>query len=54
MEEKSNAYRVLVWKPEENRPLGKPKCRMEDNIKMHLGEVGWGKEWIDLPKDRDQ
>ena len=34
-----NAHRVLVRKPEENRPLGRPRCRWEDNIKMHLREV---------------
>ena len=35
-------YRVLVWKPEGKRPLGRPMCRWEDNIKMDLQEVGCG------------
>jgi hypothetical protein len=35
------AYRILVQKPEERRPLGRPRRRWEDNIKMDLGEVGW-------------
>jgi hypothetical protein len=35
-------YRGLVWKPEENRQLGRPRRRWEDNIKMELQEVGWG------------
>ena len=36
------AYTVLVGKPEERRPLGTPRSRWEDNIKMDLREVGWG------------
>jgi hypothetical protein len=36
------AYRVLVGKPEGRRPLGMPRQRWEDNIKMHPQEVGWG------------
>ena len=43
------AYRVLVGKPEGKRPLGRPRCRWDDNIKMDLHEVGcWGMDWIDL------
>jgi hypothetical protein len=42
MGEKRNAYRLLVGKPEGNRPLGRPKRRWVDNIRMDLGEVGWG------------
>jgi hypothetical protein len=38
--EKTNAYRILVGKPEGKRPLGRPKCRWLDNIKMHLRENG--------------
>jgi len=38
----SGAYRVLMGKPEGKRPLGRPRCRWEDNIKMDLQEVGWG------------
>jgi hypothetical protein len=51
--EKRNAYRVLVGKPEGKRPLGTPKCRWMDNIRMDLGEVGWGDvDWIGLAKYR--
>ena len=41
MGERRGAYRVLVKKPEVNRPLGRPRRRWEDNIKMDLKEVGW-------------
>jgi hypothetical protein len=41
MGEKKNAYRLLVGKPEGNRPLGRPRRRWVDNIRMDLGEVGW-------------
>jgi len=40
--ERRGVYRVLVGKPEGKRPLGRPKHRWEDNIKMDLQEVGWG------------
>jgi hypothetical protein len=42
MGEKRNAYRILVGKPEKRRPLGRPRHRWEDNIKMNLIEIGWG------------
>jgi hypothetical protein len=42
MEERRVVYRVLVGKPEYKRPLGRPRHRWEDNIKMDLQEVGWG------------
>jgi hypothetical protein len=42
MGEKRNAYRLLVGKPEEKRPPGRPRRRWVDNIRMDLGEVGWG------------
>jgi hypothetical protein len=42
MGEKRNVYRLLVGKPEVKRPLGRPRCRWVDNIRMDLGEVGWG------------
>jgi hypothetical protein len=46
-----NAYRTLVGKPEVKRPLGIPRRRWVDNIKMDLGEIGWGgMDWIDLVK----
>jgi hypothetical protein len=38
---KRNAYRILMGKPEGKRPLGTPRCRWEDNIKMDLREIGW-------------
>jgi hypothetical protein len=44
MEERRNAYRLLVEKPEGRRPLGRPRRSWVDNIKMHLVEVGWGDE----------
>jgi hypothetical protein len=55
MGEKRNAFRILVGKPESKRPLGKPRRRLVDNIKMVLGEIGWdGVDWIDLAQDRGQ
>jgi hypothetical protein len=42
MGEKRNAYRLLVGKPEGKRPLGRPRRSLVDNIRMDLGEVGWG------------
>jgi hypothetical protein len=48
-------YRVLVGKPEGKSPLGRPRCRWEDNVKADLQEVGFGgMEWIQLTKDRDR
>jgi hypothetical protein len=45
--EKSDAYRLLVGKPEGRRPLGRPRHRWVDNIRMDLGEVGWDDvDWI--------
>ncbi|KAJ4444371.1 hypothetical protein ANN_06163 [Periplaneta americana] len=55
MGESRNAYRVLVGRPEGKRPLGRPRHRWEDNIKMDLREVGYDdREWINLAQDRDQ
>jgi hypothetical protein len=52
---KRNAYRILVGHPEEKRPLGTPRRRWEDNIRMDLREIGWGgMDWIDLAQDREQ
>jgi hypothetical protein len=42
MGEERGVYRVSVGKPEGNRPLGRPRCRWEDNIRMDLQEVGCG------------
>jgi len=48
-------YRVLVGKPVRKRPLGRPRLRWEDNIKMDLQEVGCeGMNWIDLTQNRDR
>jgi hypothetical protein len=55
MGEKRNAYRILVGKAERKRPLGRPRCRSIDNIRMYLGEIGWDSvDWIDMAQDRDQ
>jgi hypothetical protein len=46
---KRNSYRILVETPEGKRPVGRPRRRWVDNIKMDLREIGWGgMEWIDL------
>jgi hypothetical protein len=48
-------YRVLEGKSEGKRPLGRPKRRREDNIRMNLQEVGYrGMYWIELAQDRDR
>jgi hypothetical protein len=55
MGEGRDAYRVLVGRPEGKRPLGRPRRRWEDNIKMDLGEIGIdGTNWIRLAQDRVQ
>jgi hypothetical protein len=55
MGETRNAYRILVGKPKGRRPLGRPRRRWVDNIKIDLREIGWdGMDWIDLALDRDQ
>jgi hypothetical protein len=55
MGEMINGYKVYVRKPDGNRPLGRPRRRWEDNIRMDLREVGWeGVDWIHVAQDRDQ
>ena len=55
MEEGRGVYKVLVGKPEGKRPLGRPRLRWEDNIKMDLEEVGRGcGDWMELAQDRDR
>jgi hypothetical protein len=55
MEQMRNAYRILVGNPEGKRPLGRPRRRWVDNIKINLREIVWnGMDWIDLARDRDQ
>jgi len=54
MRESRGVYRVLVEKNEGKRPLGRPRPRWEDNIKIDLQKVGWKvMDWIDLAQDRD-
>jgi hypothetical protein len=55
--EMKNVYKILVGIPEGKRALGKPRCRLEDNIRMHLREIGW--KLVDcmyeyLAEDNDQ
>jgi len=53
--ERRGVYRVLVGKPEGKRPIGRPRHRWEDNIKMDLQKVVFGDmEWIELAQDRDR
>jgi hypothetical protein len=53
--EKRNDCRLLVGKPEQRRPLGRPRRRWVDNIQMDIGEMGYGcVDWIGLARDRDR
>jgi hypothetical protein len=55
MGEKRGVYRVLMGKPAGKRPMGRPRRRWDDNIKMDLQEVGCGgMDWIELAQDRDR
>jgi hypothetical protein len=54
MREGRGMYRVLVGKPEGKRPLGRPRRRLEDNIKMDLQELGTGGDWMELAQDKDR
>ena len=52
--EEGRVHKVLVGKPEGKRPLGRRRCRWEDNIKMDVQEMGCGgTDWIDLAQERD-
>jgi hypothetical protein len=54
MGEEKGVHRVLVGKPEGKRPLGRPRRRWEDNIKIDFQEVGGGHgDWMELAQDRD-
>jgi hypothetical protein len=53
MEEGRGVHRVLVGRPKGKRPLGRPRCKWEDNIKMDLREMGiHGMNWIQPAQDR--
>jgi hypothetical protein len=55
MGEDRGVHRVLVGKPEGKRPLGRRRLRWEDNIKMDVQKVGWGRvDWMELAQDRDR
>jgi len=52
--ERRGAYRILVWRHDGKRPLGKHTYGRDDNIKKDLQEVGWGMDWIVLAQGRDR
>jgi hypothetical protein len=55
MEEERNVYQVLMEKPEGKRPLGRPRNRWEDGIRMDPRDIGWGRvEWTQSAQDRDR
>jgi hypothetical protein len=54
MEEKRGAYRILVGRPEGRRPLGRPRRRWDDNIKMDFKTRNGGMDWVELAQDRDR
>jgi len=55
MGEIRNSYKILVGKPEEERRLGRPRRRWDDNIRMDLKEIGWEcVDWMRLTQDREQ
>ena len=54
MGEGRGVHRVLVGKPAGKRPLGRPRRRWEDNIKMDLQAVGGARDWMGLAQDRDR
>jgi hypothetical protein len=54
MEQGRTVYKVLMVKPEGKRPLGRPRHRREDGIRMDLRQTGGGVNWIQLAQDRDR
>jgi hypothetical protein len=55
MGEMRNSYSILVGRPEEKRPLGKPGRRWEGNIRINVREIGWeDADWIHMAQDSDQ
>jgi hypothetical protein len=55
MREERKVYKVLMGKPEGRRPLGRPRRRWEDGVRMDLREIGFGSvDWIRLAQDRDR
>jgi hypothetical protein len=51
----NSTYKILVGKPERKGPVGSPRCRWEDNIRMDLRETWWeGVDWMHLSENRDQ
>jgi hypothetical protein len=55
MGENRNVHRLLVGKPQGKIPLGKPRRRLVDNVRLDFGDMGWnGMDWIELAQDRDQ
>jgi hypothetical protein len=54
MGEKRGAYRIFAGRRGGRRPLGRPRRKWKDNIKMDLQEVGWGMDWIELVQGRDR
>jgi hypothetical protein len=54
MGEGRGVHRILVGKPEGTRPLGRPRCRWEDNIKRDLQEMGDSGDWMERAQDRDR
>ena len=54
MEEDRRAFKILVGKPTGKRPLGRPRCRWEDSIRMYLKEIGTtARNWVESDQDRD-
>jgi ribosome biogenesis protein Nip4 len=54
-EVRGTTFNILVKKPEGKTPLGRPRRRLEDNIKMDLGEIGFGDvDWIHFAQDKDR